>query len=51
MEVWKLLIAVLVGFAGCWFMKDRILLIVHGATTFAQKLRAKAAALEAAVKS
>lgn len=51
MEVWKLFVAVLVGFAGCWFMKDRILLIVHGATALAQKLRAKAKALEAAAKS
>jgi len=40
-----------VGFAACWFLKDKILLAVHGAATFAQKLRAKAAALETAVKS
>lgn len=51
MEVWMLFAAVIAGFVACWFLKDKILVLVHGASAFAQKLRAKATALENAIRS
>lgn len=51
MEIWMLIVAAIVGFALCWFVKDKILVTVHGASSFAMKLRAKAAAIENAVRS
>lgn len=40
-------IAAVVGFALCWFAKDRITMLVTGTDAFIRKLEAKAAALKA----
>ena len=37
------------GFALCWFVKDKITLLVTGADSFIKALEAKAAALKAVV--
>ncbi len=37
------------GFAACWFTKDKLVIAVTGATTFAKALEAKAAAIKAAL--
>lgn len=48
--MWDVFLDVLffsLGFAACWFAKDRILLIAQGASTVAADLRVKAAKVEA----
>ena len=37
------------GFAACWFSKDKLIIAVTGATSFAKSLEAKAAAIKAAL--
>lgn len=51
MEIWMLILAVFAGYVASAYTWPKIKVFFNGAATEAQKLRAKAAALEAAIKS
>ncbi len=36
-----------VGFAACWYFKDKIMIVLSGAATYARDLEARAAQLRA----
>jgi hypothetical protein len=49
MEIWMLLAATTGGYAACWFSKDKVLVVVKGAETYASELLDKAAKIKAAL--